>query len=660
MRHSMKGKFVLFAGGLVVATMLVTSLVIYWQLSAGIEQSVNDNAEATVVDAERYIQEYMEKYSMTVEGLASDSRVQTYLEGGADADASWEAVSATHETYEARDEGIQLMYVGSSDGTFLSTPVIEVPDDFDATARPWYEEAEAAPEEVIWTSPYIDVETEELVITTAKAVQSGGETLGVKAVDLSLNDMAAALEQTDIGYNGELSLVDENGIFIAHTNPERIGEGLPEGSQLETAVAGDSAGSVTSNEETAYFQEIDGFGWTVLTEYENSELYAELATTRNTFIIAGLAAVLLAVLAAYAAGTRFTKPIAEMKTHVQRLADGDLTASVNVRSRDEVGELGHAVNHMTEELHGLITSIQQSVGEAREMAEDLSAVSEETVATSDDMSTAVTGVAEGAARQAEDIEKTGGHMQSLSGRVEEAGQRADEMSRLSDTIREANDAGSASMKALSTEAEETAAVFTQVQDAVQQLTGRVAEIGTVVQTISEFADQTNLLALNASIEAARAGEHGRGFAVVADEVRRLAEQSLKATETIRGTLKHVEQETDAVSRAAQHAGERQEAQQGAVKETESSLASIITSVNSLRSVIDGLYADLKSVTAGKDSMEEAMTSIAEVSENAAATAEQVSASAAEQVTAVEQVGRTSEKLNDLSAALQQKTSRFTV
>lgn len=659
MLQSIKGKMVLFAGGLIVTTMLITSLIIYFQLSEGIESSVDENASATVGDVERFIQEYMDKFTLTTDLLAEDDRTIALVQEE-DAEENWESVSGSHATFMEREEGAQLVYIGTETGDMLTTPAVDLPEDFDPRLRPWYEEALAAEGEIVWTSPYIDIDTEELIITVAKTVTDGTSVLGVQAIDLSLDNMVLTMEESEVGYEGTLALLDGDGIYIAHPDASLLGQEVSEGSYLSAAAGAEGSGSLQGNGQTAYYQEVAGFGWTVLSQYENSDLYQELSTTRNTFIIVSLIMILLAIAASYFAAAKLSKPIQTVNQHVQRLADGDLQHTLAMKGSDEIGQLGKSVDHMTTEFKALITSIQTSANQSREMSEELSAVSEETVATSDDMAQAVDEVAAGAARQAEDIEQTNLQMQQLADQLDAAYGKTEKMNKLSEVIKSANVSGSEQVETLENRAKASAEVFQEVNTAVTALTKKVGDIGTVVKTISDFADQTNLLALNASIEAARAGEHGKGFAVVADEVRKLAEQSLAATTQINDTLTEVEGETKQVAKAITNANGLQDEQQHAVKDTRESLESIITSIESLRGVLTDLTQDLQEVNNYKGGITAGMAEVALVSENAAATAEQVSASAAEQTKAIEAVGRTSEQLNDLSADLQTKTSRFHV
>ncbi|NJP38233.1 methyl-accepting chemotaxis protein [Alkalicoccus luteus] len=655
MLHSLKGKMVLFSAGLIVLTMLAASFVIYSQLSGGIEQSVQENASATVEDAERYIQEHLDKYSLSVDMLAQDERTISFLAD--ENEDAWQEMNSYFEQFMAREEGTQLMYVATENGELVSTPAIDLPDDFDPRERPWYTGAVENPEGVIWTDPYIDVDTEELIITAARAVEQNGNLLGVQAVDLSLDRMVQVLQASDTGYEGELALLDAEGTYIAHTNETLVGESAAE-APAAAAVGADSGGSSSSGGRTAYFEPVEGFGWTVMAGYEDRVLYQELATARNTFIVVGLAAVLLAVAASYAAASRLVKPVRRLNEHVGRMADGDFSESVSIRGKDEIGQLGASVSVMTASLKELIGSIQDSAGRSRAMSEELSAVAEETAAASEEMASAVTGVADGASRQAEDVEQTNQQMQLLSGRLEEAERRTKRMTELSEEIRGANEAGSLSTRKLADRTEAAESLYAKADEAVSALTGKVAEIGTVVRTISEFADQTNLLALNASIEAARAGEHGRGFAVVAEEVRRLAEQSLAATTKINDTISEVESETKRVAGTMSSVNEMQKEQRGAVTETGESVESIIASVETLTATLEELDADLKEVSSYRSSIADAVASVAAVAEDAAATSEEVSASAQEQSSAVASVGSTSEQLSDLSIDLQEKTDRF--
>ncbi|CAM3930993.1 methyl-accepting chemotaxis protein [Alkalicoccus chagannorensis] len=432
-QRSMKAKFVAAAAAILIAVMLITSVTIYFQLAGDIEQSVDENATAFTEDTERYIQEFMEKYDITVDTLAQNPQVENFAAGD-DAEDAWQDITSIHEAYMEGDDGIQLMYIGEEDGSFTSTPEIDVPDDFDVRERPWYIEAEENEGATAWTSPYIDIDTGELVITAARTIETGG----VKSVDISLNAMVDALESVDIGYEGELALVDDEGLIIAHTDEAQIGEEAAEGSLTAQAAADQEAGSISSGGETAYHRTIDGFDWSIVAHYDDDVLYQELSTIQQTFLVVTFAALAVGMVGAYFAGSRFTRPVREMRNHVRNLAEGNFTEEVPVRSRDEVGELGTALNMMTAQLRELIGSLQRSADNTRSMSEGLSATSEETAATSEDIFNAVQDVAKGSTQQAGAIEDINDKMQQLSASIDQAEKQTADMTDVSGHMREAN------------------------------------------------------------------------------------------------------------------------------------------------------------------------------------------------------------------------------
>lgn len=666
MVDSVKGKLVVFTGGLIIITMLLTSFIIYFQLSEGIESSVEENATSTVHDVDRFIQTYLEKYQLTTTMLAEDERTINYLQGNGtvvDQNNAWSSLTTSYETFMEREPGTQLTYIGTEEGEMVSIPQIDLPDDFDPRVRPWYEDAVEQAGEIIWTAPYIDIETEELIVTVAKSISANNneQILGVQAIDLSLDGMVALLETSEVGYNGDLALVDNEGVIIAHTNSSLVGENASDNAQLSQAVqSSDSVGSLQSAGKTVYYDEVDGYNWKVMSIYDDSDLYAELTTTRYTFLIVSLIAVAIAFAASYVVASKLTNPLRSLNQKVSQMADGDFSSDLKVKGKDEISQLGVSINNMSEELRQLIGSIQGSANDCKVMAEELSAVSEETLATSDDMSSAVNEVAEGASKQAEDIDEANKQMQQLANQVDRAAQQSNQMNDLSTDMKKVNEQGLTQMKILEERTTNSCEVFSQVDAAIHELTKKVTDIGSVVDTISQFADQTNLLALNASIEAARAGEHGKGFAVVADEVRKLAEQSINATEKIRGTLFEVEGETKRVEASMEKANLMSDDQQKAVDDTHESFTAVISYIESLSTSLEALTADLAGVNNQKVKIISTMESIAQVSEGAAATAEEVSASSTEQTKAIETVGTTSEHLNDLSTGLQEKTNRFKV
>jgi len=265
---------------------------------------------------------------------------------------------------------------------------------------------------------------------------------------------------------------------------------------------------------------------------QQASLIVSTRQTALTTIVGAIAGGLLAaMLAAWLTLRSITRPIAGIVSRLKDIAEGegDLTQRIEIRSKDELGELSEWFNSFVSKVHSLIREITQTSNRVREGA---------------------CGIADSNGTLAQSLNDQTTRIASVSAAVEEMSSSVIEVARqASDANANATQSGEA--------AREGEAVVGRTINGMQTINkvvseaaasvgelGRLGEqIGQVITVINDIADQTNLLALNAAIEAARAGEHGRGFAVVADEVRKLADRTTKATDEIAGSIQTIQSRT---------------------------------------------------------------------------------------------------------------------
>jgi methyl-accepting chemotaxis protein len=658
-----------------IATMVITLVLAFagllgiasYQLKEKNEKDVIQQSESIVSELSNNSEQFLNRFATGIKQLSFNETVEEFSKADLQADgddlnpelmATTSRLNNQLSSYIDTYQESTSVYVALENRTIYIVPVVELPADFDARTREWYQLASKDSSKVHWSEPYIDVATNEYVITASK-----GYSNGVAGVDVKLEDLTNQLSSVDLGYEGYPIMLSANGLGIIH--PDKKGEDLSGEPFAEKTLSSSNEKGVVpftkgGDDFLFIYEKVPSTGWIIGAIYDQSVIAKASNDIIYSLLLTGLITLLIVIVLLYFISSRFSKPILHIRDVVSEVAAGRLDIRAKVKTKDEIGELGEQLNLMITKLHNILQVVQQSVMNVRESAEGLSAVAEETNASGEQVALAANEIAVGATRSAEEADSANKRSNELSVQINEAANQTHEMSKVASQAEEMNKNGLTQMIKLQDFHQSSSSSISSMQEVINGLGEKVQTIETVMSTITEISNQTNLLALNASIEAARAGEHGKGFAVVADEVRKLAEQSVQATNEVKKTIQLIQEGSRSAITEMRKTNEIFTQQSEVVDETSKIFAQISSFVSQMQGAIVSIVKEIEEVTNSKDDVVKVIQEMAAMSEETAAAAEEVSASTDEQLRAVQTVSESAEHLTRLGEQLQEAVDRFKV
>jgi methyl-accepting chemotaxis protein len=550
---------------------------------------------------------------------------------------------------------------------------------------------------------------EVLITSLCIPIKEDGKTVGVAGVGIELSKIQAIANTIRPFDDGFALVFSSGGIVAAHTDPARIGKDMRQseqdtfGSFLDTAVSAVSQGremsfsafspqlqTMVNYYSVPFLIENSLTPWTLTVGIPQDTIMAPIYRMVLTCVIIGAAVILAGCLGAFFMSRTVSKPIVYTMKMLKNISEGegDLTHSLTVKSKDEMGELAHYFNLTLEKIRNLVVVIKRKAESLFDIGADLASNMTETAAAINEITANIqsikgrvlhqsSGVTETNATMEQvrvNIEKLSGHVKRQGEYVSRSSAAIEEMAANIKSVAATLEQNTRSVRELMEASEVGRSSLGEVSSDIQEVARESAGLLEINAVMENLASQTNLLSMNAAIEAAHAGEAGKGFAVVADEIRKLAESSAEQSKTISGVLKKIKESIDKIIKGTDNVLQKFEAIEGGVRTVSNQAQNIRSAMDEqedgsrqMLEVIKALNEITEEVKGGAVEMLDGSEGVIQESKDLEMVTQEIANGMNEMAAGTEQINVAVTRVNDISGqnkgnieVLVQEVSKFKV